>query len=74
MGRKGTPGTGTDFACSHGVRESPAHDVAAVPVDDGREVHMTSAYLDIGDVCGPHLVGKEDGFAMEQVGEPLGVL
>jgi hypothetical protein len=29
-----------------------------------------SAYLDIGDVCGADLVGKEDGLAMEQIREP----
>ena len=57
----------------HGVVQPPAHDVAAVPVDDGRQVDVAAPQRDVGDVRGPHLVGEVDPLALEQVGE-LGVV
>ena len=42
------------------VVQSPAHDVAAVPVDDAGQVDMAAAQWDVGYVGGPDLVGEHD--------------
>ena len=71
---EGPPHAPDDILGPHRVRQPPAHDVAAVPVDHGGEVHVVATYLDVGDVRRPHLVGEEDLLAFEQVGEPLRAL
>ena len=39
-----------------GVGEIPTHDFPAVPVDDGRQIHMAVAHPDVSDVDRPDLI------------------
>lgn len=72
--RERLPGAGADLARAHRVREPPADDVAAVPVDDRGQVHVAAPQLHVGYVERPDLVGEEHGLAPQQVREPLGLL
>ena len=38
------------------VREVPAHDFPAEPVDDGGQIHVAMLHSDVGDVDGPDLI------------------
>src|SRR5690554_2372742 len=49
------------------VRQRPAHDVAAVHVDDGRQVHEPFAHGDVRDVDGPDLVDLGDLAPTKQI-------
>ena len=42
------------------VGQIPANNHAAVPVDDGSQVHMTVLHFDVSDIDGPDLIWKEN--------------
>lgn len=43
-----------------GVGQVPANDHAAVPVDDGRQLHMAMLHFDVCDVDRPNLIWKKN--------------
>ena len=54
----------------HGVQcigQVPADDHATVPVDDGRQVHVSMIHADICDVDGPNLVREADRLVSQPV-------
>ena len=50
-----------------GVRQVPAYNLSAVPVNNRCEIHVAMIHLDVGDVHRPYLVGKLDRIIAEQV-------
>ena len=50
-----------------GVRQPPPHNLSAVPVDDGGQVHMALVHLDIGNVNGPDLIRELRHVVSEQI-------
>src|SRR5690606_26719389 len=55
----------------HVVGDGPAHDTAAVQVDDRRKVHKSFLHRDVGDVHRPDLVGPGNLKVSEQIGIDL---
>ena len=53
--------------CVHGVGDPPGQHLAAVPVDNGDQVHEAPGQRNIADICCPHLVWAIDLQALEQV-------
>src|SRR5690606_2868278 len=53
----------------HAVGDAPVQDVAAVQIDHRHHVHESSAYGQVGDVHGPHLVLPGDLQVTQQEGE-----
>ena len=54
----GIPDSLQDRRGLQGVGEFPAHDLSAVPVDDGRQIHVAVRHFDVSDIDGPDLIGK----------------
>src|SRR5690606_12351400 len=42
---------------THRIGNIPAHDLAAVYVDNGEHVHKTTEHRNVGDISLPHLIG-----------------
>jgi hypothetical protein len=53
------------------LNKSPAYDITAVQVDDGRQVHGPGGHRDVGDVYRPYLVGGGDEQPLEKVRVPI---
>src|SRR5690606_2438044 len=53
------------------VGDGPAHNIAAVQVDDRRMVHKPFLHRDVGDVHPPDLVGPGNPKVSEQIGIDL---
>ena len=49
------------------IRQPPAYNLAAIPVDDCGQVHVATLHLDEGDVNRPHLIREMGHIAPEQV-------
>ena len=48
-----------------GVGQVPANNHAAVPVNNGSQVHMAVLHFDVCDVEEPDLIWKENGLVSE---------
>lgn len=46
-------------------RGVPTHNFPAVPVDDGREIHMTAVKFDVSNVDRPYLIWERNGFVTQ---------
>ena len=49
------------------IGQRPADDLAAEPVDDGRQVHMTMVHLNIGNINGPDLIWERNHLVSQQI-------
>src|SRR5690606_33091577 len=54
---------------AHRIGDSPAHDLAAVNIDDGKHIHESTEHGYVGNVRLPDLVGAVDLQVPEQVGK-----
>ena len=50
-----------------GVRERPADNLAAEPVDDCGQVHVAMIHFDIGNIDGPDLVWEQNHLVSQQI-------
>jgi hypothetical protein len=50
-----------------GVRDLPGEDTAAVPVDDGHQIHEALEHSAVGDVCAPDLIRTKDLHMTQEV-------
>ena len=52
---------------AHGVRQPVGQHLAAVPVNDGRQIHEPESGGDVGDVGAPNVVGAGRLHVLEQI-------
>lgn len=71
---EGLPERRDDHACVKRIVYLPADDVAAVPVDDGRQIQESVLDGNVGDINGPCLIGPVDNYVTQQVWHDLRVL
>ncbi len=50
------------------VRDAPGQDLAGMPVYDRHQIQEAPSHWQVGDVCGPDLVGPIDAQPLQQVG------